>query len=72
MHPKETQVKLTGYGALFIVNKGNILHVFVGSSREDTTNGEEIWDPLQGIKIADKMNISKIIVEGDSTIILGV
>jgi ribonuclease HI len=60
-----------GYGVVFRNHHGHILVIGVGSIGHSTNNTTELWGLIKGLQLATKNNFAKIIVEGDSQIIIG-
>jgi ribonuclease HI len=60
----------TGFGAILRNSNGEILHLAAGYLGFNTNNVVELWSLLRGIKIATYHHYNKIIVEGDSQIIV--
>jgi ribonuclease HI len=59
-----------GYGIVFRDHHGNILLIRAGYIGHSTNNVAELWGLTEGIQMAIKHNFSKLIVEGDSQIII--
>jgi ribonuclease HI len=61
---------LYSFGVVFRDDQGNILLILAGSLGHDTNNVAELWALIQGLITANRMGFTKLIVEGDSQIIL--
>jgi ribonuclease HI len=59
-----------GYGVIFKDEGGNICNILAGSLGHDTNNSVELWGLLRGIQEASQQGYCKLIVEGDSQIII--
>jgi ribonuclease HI len=59
-----------GYGVVFRDDNGIILHILVGSLGNDTNNVVELWDLIKGIHTTTSLGFHKLIVEGDSYVVL--
>jgi ribonuclease HI len=60
----------TGYGGVFRNDAGEIIFVYAGSLGTDTNNATELWELIRGIQWAITHKISKLVVQGDSWIII--
>jgi ribonuclease HI len=59
-----------GFEGVLKNSNGEIIHLPVGFLGSITNNEAKLWILLRGIKVATKHNFNKIIVEGDSQIII--
>jgi hypothetical protein len=59
-----------GYGVVFCNHLGHILEIMVGSLGHSTNNVAELWGLIKGLQLAIKSNYTKVIVEGDSQVII--
>jgi ribonuclease HI len=60
----------TGYGVVFRNHLGHILLINVGSLGHTMNNAVELWGLIRGLQLAIEHNFTKLIVEGDSQIII--
>lgn len=60
----------SGFGGVFQYHKGSILHIFTGYSGFNTNNRAKLLGLIQGLSIAADQGFIKLIIEGDSAIIL--
>jgi ribonuclease HI len=61
---------LAGYGIVFHNHYGNILLIGAGSIGHSMNNATEIWGLTKGLQMAIKNNFTKLVIEGDSQIII--
>jgi ribonuclease HI len=61
-----------GYGIVFRDHRGHILIISAGSLGHSTNNNAELWGLLKGLNLARKNGFTKLIVEGDSQIIINI
>ena len=59
-----------GYGLVFRNHKGHILIISAGSLGHSTNNNAELWGLLNGLCLARDHGFTKLIVEGDSQLII--
>jgi ribonuclease HI len=59
-----------GYGVVFRNHHGHILVIGAGPLGHSTNNAAELWGLIKGLQLAIKNNFTKIIVEGDSQVII--
>jgi ribonuclease HI len=59
-----------GYGVVFRNHYGHILLISAGSLGHSTNNAAELWGLIKGLHLAFKNGFTKLIVEGDSQIII--
>jgi ribonuclease HI len=60
-----------GYGVVYRNHHGHILEIMAGSLGHSTNNVAELWGLIKGLQLAIKSNYTKVIVEGDSQVIIG-
>jgi ribonuclease HI len=60
----------TGFGVVFRNQQGNILLISVGSMGHTTNNVAKLWGLTRGLQIALEQGFHKLIVEGDSQVVL--
>jgi ribonuclease HI len=61
-----------GYGVVFHNHHGHIILINVGSLGHTTNNAVELWGLIRGLQLAIEHNFTKLIVEGDSQIIINI
>jgi hypothetical protein len=61
-----------GYGLVFRNHKGHILIISAGSLGHSTNNNAELWGLLNGLRLARDHGFTKLIVEGDSQLIINI
>jgi len=59
-----------GYAVVFRNHHGHILDLMAGSLGHSTNNVAELWGLIKGLQQAIKSNYTKVIVEGDSQVIV--
>jgi ribonuclease HI len=59
-----------GYGAVIRNNLGQIQILTAGNLGYDTNNSAEIWGLIKGVQMALDQNLTCLIIEGDSKIII--
>jgi ribonuclease HI len=59
-----------GYGVVFRNHLGHILVIGAGPLGHSTNNAAELWGLIKGLQLAIKNNFTKILVEGDSQVII--
>jgi hypothetical protein len=59
-----------GYGVVFHNHLGHILLINAGSLGHTTNNATKLWGLIRGLQLAIEHNFTKLIVEGDSQIII--
>jgi ribonuclease HI len=59
-----------GFGVVFRNHQGNILLITTGNLGHTTNNAAELWGLTRGLQLATEHNFNKLIVEGDSQVIL--
>jgi ribonuclease HI len=59
-----------GFGVIFKDEMGNIYSILAGSLSYDTNNSIKLWVLLKGIQEASHLGYCKLIMEGDSHIII--
>jgi ribonuclease HI len=60
----------SGYGMTIRNSLGQIQSLTVGNIGYDTNNSVEIWGLVKGVKMALDQNLTHLIIEGDSKIII--
>jgi ribonuclease HI len=60
-----------GYGAVFRNHLSHIIALGAGPLGHATNNAAELWALIKGLQIASQNNYNKLIVEGDSQVIIG-
>jgi ribonuclease HI len=60
----------TCFGVVFKDNTGHIFNILVGNLGHDTNNSAELWDLIKGLQAASQFGYQKLIIEGDSRVIL--
>jgi hypothetical protein len=59
-----------GFGVVIRDDTGQIIYVSVGSLGVDTNNAAKLWALIKGIQATMSLGIQKLVVEGDSQIII--
>ena len=59
-----------GFGVVFRNHHGHILLISAGFLGHSTNNAAELWGLIKGLELAIKNDFAKLIVEGDSQIII--
>jgi ribonuclease HI len=59
-----------GFGVVFRNHHGHILLISAGFLGHSTNNAAELWGLIKGLELAIKNDFTKLIVEGDSQIII--
>jgi ribonuclease HI len=59
-----------GYGVVFRNHHGHIILVSTGFLGHSTNNVAELWGLIKGLQLSIENNFTKLIVEGDSQIII--
>jgi ribonuclease HI len=60
----------SGYGAVIRNRLGQIQSLTAGNLGYDTNNSAEIWGLIKGVQMALDQNLTHLIIEGDSKIII--
>jgi ribonuclease HI len=60
-----------GYGVVFRNHLGHIIAIGAGPLGHSTNNAAELWALINGLQMASQNNYTKLIVEGDSQVIIG-
>jgi ribonuclease HI len=60
-----------GYGVIFRNHLGHIIAIGAGPLGHSTNNAAELWALINGLQMASQNNYTKLIVEGDSQVIIG-
>jgi len=61
-----------GYRTVFRDHRGHIVIISAGSLGHSTNNNAELWGLLNGLRIARANGLTKLIVEGDSQLIINI
>jgi ribonuclease HI len=59
-----------GYGVVFRNHQGHIILINAGNLGHSTNNAAELWGLIRGLQLAIDYNFTKLIVEGDSQVII--
>jgi ribonuclease HI len=59
-----------GYGRVFRDSNGTILRIYAGNLGISSNNATELWVLLSRVRITKKQAYSKLIIEGDSQLII--
>jgi ribonuclease HI len=60
----------SGYGAVIRNNIGQIQSLIIENLGYDTNNSAELWGLIKGVQLALDQNLTCLIIEGDSKIII--
>jgi hypothetical protein len=62
--------RATGYGVIFQNHQGHILLINARILGHTMNNAAELWGLTKGLQLATEHNFTKLIVEGDSLVII--
>jgi hypothetical protein len=59
-----------GFGAVLRDSTGQIKYLLAGHLGHDSNNSTELWGLIRGIQLASDLNMTHLIIEGDSKVII--